>query len=211
MKILPYLVLFWSVSTTAEVVQFETLTFLEIERREKVTAELKKKKAAHHYRQLFSTPLEYEAYKVAHSNGARGAELAAFLAQCAHESGNYKYTREIHNGSNYEGRKDLGNTMKGFGRMYRGGGLIQITGRYNYERASYDIYGDARLIEYPELTENSKVAVAVSWWFWENRVRPKVKNFSNVLEVTKIINPALKGFKNRRRLTYNYMRNYNDI
>ena len=32
-----------------------------------------------------------------------------FLAQMAHETGNFKYS-EVHDGSNYEGSKMLGNT-----------------------------------------------------------------------------------------------------
>ena len=34
-------------------------------------------------------------------------ERASFLAQMAHETGNFRYSEEIHDGSDYEGRKDL--------------------------------------------------------------------------------------------------------
>ena len=37
-------------------------------------------------------------------------ERAMFLAQMHHESGGFRYREEIHDGSNYEGRSDLGNT-----------------------------------------------------------------------------------------------------
>jgi len=37
-----------------------------------------------------------------------------FLAQVGHESGGLFYTEELASGSAYEGRKDLGNTQKGY-------------------------------------------------------------------------------------------------
>ena len=39
-----------------------------------------------------------------------------FLAQLAHESGNFRYMEEIASGAAYEGRKDLGNTQAGDGK-----------------------------------------------------------------------------------------------
>ncbi|WP_456027277.1 glycoside hydrolase family 19 protein, partial [Pseudomonas capeferrum] len=64
------------------------------------------------------------------------ARVAAFIAQVGHESGQLRYVREIWGPTaqqlTYEGRADLGNTVKGDGSKYHGRGLIQITGRANY-------------------------------------------------------------------------------
>ena len=63
-------------------------------------------------------------------------ERAHFLAQCAHESGNFYYKREIWGPTpaqtRYEGRLDLGNTSPGDGKKYMGRGYIQVTGKANY-------------------------------------------------------------------------------
>ena len=45
---------------------------------------------------------------------------SAFIAQIIHESGSFKYVRELASGKAYEGRKDLGNTQPGDGQKFRG-------------------------------------------------------------------------------------------
>lgn len=63
---------------------------------------------------------------------------AHLLAQIGHESMSLLYTEEIASGAAYEGRKDLGNVEKGDGMRFKGRGLIQLTGRNNYQ--SYGKY-----------------------------------------------------------------------
>ena len=67
--------------------------------------------------------------------------ISHFMAQIEHESGGFKYLKELGNDayfSKYEGRKDLGNTEAGDGIKFKGRGYIQITGRANYTVLSKD-------------------------------------------------------------------------
>jgi predicted chitinase len=60
--------------------------------------------------------------------------VAHFLAQIIHEAAGLSTTEEFASGAAYEGRKDLGNVNPGDGRLYKGRGLLQLTGRANYKR-----------------------------------------------------------------------------
>ena len=91
-------------------------------------------------------------------------EVAAFIAQIGHESGQLRYVEELASGRAYEGRKDLGNTQAGDGIRFKGRGLIQITGRFNYTQLSKDLGED--FIKHPELLSTPKYAVQSACWFW---------------------------------------------
>lgn len=75
--------------------------------------------------------------------------IASFLSQVGHESGGLLYTEELASGSAYEGRSDLGNTQKGDGVKFKGRGLIQTTGRKNYQDFK-DKFG-VDVVNHPEL------------------------------------------------------------
>jgi putative chitinase len=65
--------------------------------------------------------------------------MASFLANVGHESGGFRFSREIWGPTpaqrRYEGRLDLGNTQPGDGARFPGHGDIQNTGRANHVRA----------------------------------------------------------------------------
>jgi putative chitinase len=93
---------------------------------------------------------------------------AAYIAQVAHESGGFRYVRELASGKAYEGRLDLGNTIPGDGVKYKGRGLIQITGKLNYAALSLYLFGDKnKLLQTPGLLEAPQYAVLSAGWYWE--------------------------------------------
>lgn len=90
-------------------------------------------------------------------------QCAYVLATAWHETGAYKYMREIWGPTavqrRYEGRKDLGNTVAGDGKKFMGRGFVQITGRRNYTDWSKRLGLD--LLKEPQLAERPEIAVKI--------------------------------------------------
>lgn len=128
--------------------------------------------------------------------------LAAFLAQVGHESGSFKYVRELASGEAYEGRKDLGNTEPGDGPRYRGRGLIQTTGRANYarvrDRLRARLAGDVPDFEAePEALEQPKWAAWSAADYWDMRGLNALADAGNFEAITRKINGGLNGQADR--------------
>lgn len=122
---------------------------------------------------------------------------SAFIATILHESGEFRYTKEIASGKAYEGRKDLGNVHKGDGVKFRGRGLIQLTGRSNYERASKAFGVD--FIAQPELIEQPEWATAVSAWWWHQRGLNVIADTGDFRLVTRTVNGGYNGMADRQK------------
>lgn len=131
------------------------------------------------------------------------ARETAFLAQLAHESGAFRYVREIASGQDYdEGRKAerLGNTPEDDddGVRYKGRGLIQITGENNYRACSTALFGDPdRLLFEPALLERPDVAARSAAWFWKTHGLNELADAGDFRRITKRINGGLTGWQDR--------------
>lgn len=125
--------------------------------------------------------------------------IAAFLAQVAHESGEYRYMEEIADGAAYEGRIDLGNVQPGDGKRHKGRGAIQITGRANYERCGRALGID--FIAHPELLSLPENATRSAVWFWTSgngRINLNLlADRSWFRHITHVINGGENGFDDR--------------
>jgi putative chitinase len=124
--------------------------------------------------------------------------IRMFLAQIGHESGQLRYVKELASGEAYENRKDLGNTSPGDGVRYKGRGLIQITGKSNYARASLGL--DLPLLEKPELLEEDLNACRSAGWFWYKNNLNSLADMGLFKEVTKRINGGYNGYADRYKL-----------
>lgn len=98
--------------------------------------------------------------------------IAYFLGQCAHESAGLKYPVEIHDGSNYEWRRDLGNIYQGDGVKFAGTGWIQVTGRYNHQAFSDYLQKkgefDHKIMEVGKTYTGEKYPWSISGHWWHN-------------------------------------------
>jgi putative chitinase len=130
------------------------------------------------------------------------ARIAAFIAQIGHESGQLVHVREIWGPTaqqaGYEGRADLGNTVKGDGSRYRGRGLIQITGRANYTACGEALGLD--LINHPDFLELPQHAAMSAAWFWSTRGLNALADRGEFVKITRRINGGLTGQDDRQAL-----------
>lgn len=122
------------------------------------------------------------------------ARQAAFLAQCGHESGRFQWLREIWGPTptqlTYEPpsakAKALGNTQPGDGFNFRAGGLIGITGRYNFrvmgQKIGVDLEGN------PDRISQPSVAAEVSAQFWADNALSAFADAGDFLSISRAIN-----------------------
>lgn len=127
---------------------------------------------------------------------------ASFLSQVGHESGGFHWLAELWGPTiaqaNYEGRNDLGNTQKGDGYKFRGRGLIQITGRYNYKITGEALGFD--LINYPEQLAFPELAVRSAAWWWRAHGLNQLADKGDQRMVTRRINGGTNGLAERLAL-----------
>jgi putative chitinase len=129
---------------------------------------------------------------------------AAFLAQVGHESGQFRYVREL-GSDKYLSKYDtgplaarLGNTPEadGDGQKYRGHGLIQITGRDNHARCGEALGLD--LLNHPELLEQPEHAANSAAWFWHKEGLNSLADKGAFVTITKRINGGINGLQERQ-------------
>jgi len=138
--------------------------------------------------------------------GCNTVERAAmWCAQLGHESMGLRYMEEIASGEAYEGRADLGNTVTGDGKRYKGRGPIQVTGRANYAACSKWAAG-RKLVASPTFFVDQPAALATDQfgfvgavWYWV-AARPQLNRISDARDVTgatRAINGGTNGLDAR--------------
>ena len=149
---------------------------------------------------------------------------AAFIGQCAHESGGFKTLQENLNysakglhatwPSRFASEADaqpfhrnpekiankvysgrMGNTDEGDGWKYRGRGLIQLTGKDNYRLASDAL--DVDFVANPELVLSKEYAALTAAWYWNKRGLNKEADAKDFTGMTKKINGGTIGLADR--------------
>ena len=129
---------------------------------------------------------------------------AAFAAQLAHESGEFRWMEEIWGPTaaqlGYEPPSTkaarLGNTQPGDGKRFKGRGPIQITGRFNYKK-----YGDllgVDLTANPERAAAPEVAFLTAGLFWKTNGLNELADGQQFVTITRRINGGTNGLADRQ-------------
>jgi len=158
---------------------------------------------AHERASLFAAPLSAAMTRFGIDTPNRAA---MFLAQVAHESGELRWLRELWGPTQaqigYEGRRDLGNTETGDGKLFMGRGLLQITGRDAYAVCSQGLYGDDRLLTTPQVLEQRDDACLCGAWVWADfkhlNTVADTGDTAAFLLTTKRINGGTNGWSSRQ-------------
>ena len=128
------------------------------------------------------------------------ARIRHFLAQIAHESGGLRWLEELADGRAYEGRRDLGNTQSGDGPRFKGAGVIQLTGRANYE-AFAQFIGDPGVMEGHAYVATHYPFTSAGFWWHRNGINAEVDRGASCRRISRLVNgrdPAL-GLADRER------------
>jgi len=160
--------------------------------------------------------------------------IASFIAQCAHESGNFTTLKENLNykpatlrrlfpkyfptdelaeeycrkpnkqeaiaNRIYANRMGNGSEESGDPAKWIGRGLIQLTGRQNYQNFADSIEVDGRpleITEVPEYLATFEGAAQSACWFWETNKLNQWADAGDILTLTKRINGGTIGLNDR--------------
>jgi putative chitinase len=152
--------------------------------------------------------------------------VAAFIAQTAHESGNYVFLKENLNykaaslrkvfpkyfpddaiAARYANRGEMianrvyanrmgnGDEASGDGYRYCGRGLIQLTGKSNYQSFAESI--ETAVEEVSDYLGTFEGAVQSACWFWETNNLNQWADRGDILTLTKRINGGTIGLEDR--------------
>jgi len=150
---------------------------------------------------------------------------ACFIGQCMHESGGFKQLNENLNygakglvgtwpsrfpnleyAAEFERKPELiankvyggrmGNNEEGDGWKYHGRGLIQLTGKENYENCGAGIGVD--LVNEPDLLATPEYAALSAGWFWNKKGLNALADSMDIDTMTKRINGGSIGIADRK-------------
>lgn len=155
--------------------------------------------------------------------------IAAFIAQCAHESGNFtalkenlnykpaalrkiwprhfptdaiandyasRLNKQMHIANRaYANRMGNGDEASGDGAKFLGRGLIQLTGRNNYQAFADSL--EMNINDVPEYLGTFEGAAQSACWFWEANNLNRFADKGDIKGLTKAINGGFIGLEDR--------------
>jgi len=98
----------------------------------------------------------------------------------------------------YSSRMGNGPAESGEGWAYRGRGLKQLTGKFNYEKCGSGL--GVNLVSNPDLLLEPLYAARSAGWFWKANALSTFADSSDIKGMTKKINGGFIGFEQRQAL-----------
>ena len=120
--------------------------------------------------------------------------MQMLMANMMHETCNFLYMQEIASGVAYNNRSDLGNGPND-GPKYKGAGVLQLTGRYNYQRLA-DGINDQRVMEGVDYVSNTYPFTSARIWIEENNLLSICLN-QGFDQCCRTINGGWNGYEDR--------------
>lgn len=138
-----------------------------------------------------------------------------FLSQMAHESMGFSRLREIRSNASAEAKygahtrigRVLGNKYKGDGAVYKGRGIVQLTGRWNHKyfsaRLTKSLGRKTDILANPRLLEQPKIGTIIAFEFWSSKRLNTTADIDNIEDrhraITKKINGGFNGLADRKK------------
>lgn len=133
--------------------------------------------------------------------------LVQYFAQIMHESGGFRYDREIWGPTpaqaRYDTRTDLGNTpaADGDGKRYAGRTAMQLTGKANYAAftawCAKKGFSSPDFVASPDLVNTDPWEGLVPLWYWDTRGLNAYADKGDIETITRRINGGMNGFADR--------------
>lgn len=153
--------------------------------------------------------------------------IAGFIAQCGHESNNFRVLEENlnyraetldkifpkyfvkagRNAADYAKKPEqianivyggrMGNTQPGDGYRFRGRGVIQLTGRDNYTAFGKTINLPAEKVV--DYVCTTEGALESALWYWNSRNINAAADAGDIVKMTKLVNGGTIGLEDRKK------------
>ena len=116
------------------------------------------------------------------------------MANLMHETGNFRWLKELSDGHQYNNRSDLGNGPYD-GPKYKGAGVLMLTGRFNYQQLVRDT-NDHRVMEGVDYVAEKYPFTSAASWIKHNYLLELAKR-GDFRQVCIRVNGGLNGYADR--------------
>ena len=121
--------------------------------------------------------------------------MQMLMANMMHETCNFVYMKEIASGTAYNNRSDLGNGPND-GPTYKGAGVLQLTGKFNYSRLA-DGINDPKVMDGVDYVSSTYPFTSAQIWIKENDLLNVCLN-QGFDACCKRINGGWNGYEDRK-------------